>query len=422
MEMTSEVIIAGKLLTLVALIILAGAVSSRLSRIIYLPDVVVFILAGAILGPSGLGILSFDNAIVNQVILTFGASYILYDGGREIRLNVLNQIKFSVTVLATVGVLISAVLTAWFAVIFLHLDPMFAFLLGAVIASTDPSVLVPLFKNMNISPKLKQTIIAESAFNDACGAIITFATLGIIAGGAFSVGGSGLELLKTSLGGILIGVIVGFVFLILVADRIHGIFSDFKAELAVASVIGAYQVASVFGFSGFMAVFVFGIVVGNKDDFKLPAAEGPLETHLHFKDALISIIRMMIFILLGLHIDFAILKEYWAGALATVLLFIFVARPVSVFFSVIWDRRAQWTWQEIVYLMWVRETGVIPAALVGMLVTMNVPHADVISSVTFMAIIITLSLQASTKGFLARVLKLESKDAPPEELAVSSER
>ena len=64
---------------------------------------------------------------------------------------------------------------------------MYALLIGSVIASTDPSVLVPLFKNMNISPKLKQTIISESAFNDAAGAIMTFAIIGIISGGSFSL-------------------------------------------------------------------------------------------------------------------------------------------------------------------------------------------------------------------------------------------
>lgn len=407
MESSETVVIAGKLLTLVGLIIISGVASAWLSKLIKLPDVVVFILAGMLFGPSGLNVLNFDNAIVNQVILTFGAAYILFDGGREIHLKVLNHIKYSVTSLATIGVLISAVVTGVFATMFLHLEPVYAFLMGAVIASTDPSVLVPLFKKMNISPKLKQTIIAESAFNDACGAIITFATLGVIAGGTFSVTGSLLELLKTSLGGIVIGVAVGFAFLFVIADKSHGVFKSYKAELAVAAVIGAYQISTIFGFSGFMSVFVLGIVVGNKESFNLPANPEAMDIHLNFKEALISIIRMMIFILLGMHIDFAVLREYWLGALLTVVLFIFIARPISVFFSVILDRTAGWTKQEILYLMWVRETGVIPAALVSMLVTMKVPHADVISSVTSMAIILTLSIQASTKAYVAKKLNLE---------------
>lgn len=409
MESTPEVLTTGLLLSMVAIIIIAGTVSSKIAQWIKLPDVVIFIFAGILLGPSGFHLIKYDNSTVNQVILTFGAAYILFDGGREIRLKVLNKIKYSLTSLATLGVVISTFIVGFFAQRFLHLDPLYAFLLGAVIAATDPSVLVPLFKKMNISPKLKQTIIAESAFNDACGAIVTFAILGIVMGGDFSFATSAFELLKTSFGGIIIGLLVGFLSIFLVSDKDHGLLNEFPTEVAVAAVIAAYEIATYFGVSGFMAVFVFGIVAGNKKRFGVHVMEEPYRTHLHFKDALISILRMMIFILLGVHIDLLALQQYWLGSLLTVMVLIFVARPVSVFLSVIWDKTANWTWQEIVYLMWVRETGVIPAALVGMLVTMKVPHADVIASVTFMTIIITLSLQASTKGLIANWLKLDEE-------------
>lgn len=408
MESTPEVLTTGLLMTMVAVIIIAGALSSKIAQRIKLPDVVLYIFAGVLLGPNFFNVLNYDNSTVNQVILTFGAAYILFDGGREIRLKVLNTIKYSVTSLATLGVLVSAFITSFFAQKFLHLDPIYAFLLGSVIASTDPSVLVPLFKKMDISPKLKQTIIAESAFNDACGAIVTFAVLGIIAGGEFSFAANAVELLKTSIGGIGVGLLIGLVAVFLVTDHKGGILSDFPTEIAVAAVIVAYELGTYLGVSGFMAVFVLGIVAGNKKRLGLRIADGAFETHIHFKEALISILRMMIFILLGVHMDLAVLSQYWLGSLLTVLALIFIARPISVFVSVIWDKKANWTWQEMVYLMWVRETGVIPAALVGMLVTMKVPHADVISAVTFMTILITLALQASTKCFVASVLKLEA--------------
>lgn len=413
---SSAVIMTGKLLEMVCIIIFAGALSARFSKWARLPDVVVFILAGVLLGPSAANLISFDNAVVNQVILTFGASYILFDGGREIRLHILNWIKFSVTSLATVGVLISAFITAGFAMAFLHIDFLYALLLGSVIASTDPSVLVPLFKKINVSDKLKQTIIAESAFNDAAGAIVTFAVLGVIAGGSFSLGHSVLELLKEAGGGIAVGIILGFVTVHLISEAKHGILSDFPSEVVVASVIASYMVASRFGFSGFMAVFVFGIMVGNIDSLKVTVPEDLHEMHLHFKEALISIIRMMIFVLLGVHIDFGVLAQYGWGAFAVVMLFIFIARPVSVFVSLLPNRKAKWSWQETVYLMWVRETGVIPAALAGMLVTMNVRHSDIISAVTFMAIILTLTLQASSSAYLARILKLEKEQEPEAQL------
>jgi potassium/hydrogen antiporter len=418
-ESNSVVLLAEHLLKAVALIIISGVVFAKISRILRLPDVVLFILAGVIIGPSLLNLVNInDYPIVNQIILTFGAAYILYDGGREIELKILNKVKLSVGLLATIGVVISAFITGYFAAKILHLDFIYALLLGFVVASTDPSVLVPLFKNMKISNKLKQTIISESAFNDAAGAIATFAVLGVITGGSFSLGGSILTLLKTSIGGIIVGAVAGFITTSLISEKEIGFLKEFPSEMAVATVIGSYVFANHFGFSGFMAVFIVGMVCGNKKMFKCRIPDEYYVTHLRFKEVLTIILRMMIFVLLGTQMDFAILAQYWKGALLTVAVLVFIARPISALICVIVDKKAGWTYKDIIYMMWVRETGVIPAALAGMLVTMNLPNAQVISSVTFMTIIITLTFQASTAALLAKILKLEVEEDNVRELIV----
>lgn len=403
------VLITENLMKLLALIIFSGVVFAKIGKKVHMPDVVFFILAGIIVGPSVLNLVNFDQyPVANQLILVFGASYILYDGGREISLKVLNEVKLSVGMLSTVGVLISTFITGFFAYKVLNIDFMYALLLGSVIASTDPSVLVPLFKNMNISPKLKQTIISESAFNDAAGAIITFAIIGIVSGGAFSLGHSIIDLLKEAGGGVLVGGIIGYIATLLISESKFGLLKGYAGEIAVVVVLLAYFTASHLGFSGFMAVFIIGMVCGNKEACKLSAIEKEsYDLHLKFKEVLISILRIMIFVLLGIQMNFDILSKYFGGALIIVIGFIFVARPVSVFFSVILDRKASWNFREIAYLMWTRETGVIPAALAGMIISMKVQHADIISAVTSMAIIITIGVQASTAKYFAKVLKLD---------------
>lgn len=399
---------ADNLMRIFAIIIFLGIVLTRVSKRVNIPDVVLYIAAGIIVGPSVLNMIDFSEfAVINQVILAFGAAYILFDGGREISLKVLNEVKVTIGLLATIGVLISAVVTGFFAWQILHIDFIYALLLGAVIASTDPSVLVPLFKNMNISPKLKQTIISESAFNDAAGAIITFAIVGIAAGGSFSVGGSLVDLLKTAGGGVLVGAIVGYIGNKLVCEGKYGVCRGFTAEMAIAAVLGAYVISDAIGVSGFMAAFTVGMVCGNKHMFNLQAVEDSHEAHEKFKDVTISIIRMMIFTLLGVQMNFGIISQYWGAALLVILAFVFLARPISVLLTVPFDRKAKWNIREIIYLSWTRETGVIPAALAGMLITMNIPNAELISAVTSMAIIITLTFQASTAKYFAKVLKLE---------------
>ena len=400
---------ANQLMELVGLIIVAGLIFGKISEIIKMPDVVLYILAGIILGPSLLNWINIDTyPVENQLILSFGAAYILYDGGREIDFKILNKVKMSVSLLATAGVLISTVIVGYVAAKVFNIPVYYGLLMGSVIASTDPSVLVPLFKSMNISNKLKQTIISESAFNDAAGAVITFSLIGIILGGEFSLSQSVMQLVKSIAGGVLIGVVAGYLSHLFVDEKKFGILRDHPAELMIATVTGAYLISDRFGFSGFMAVFVVGMFCGNKKVFDFWIPEHSFQTHLRFKEVFTVLLRMMIFVILGTQLVFENLFGNLTPALIVVAVLIFIARPVSVIFSMIADRKAQWKWQEVVYMMWVRETGVIPAALSGMILTMGVDHADIISSVTFATILITLTLQASTSKLLAKVLNLDT--------------
>jgi NhaP-type Na+/H+ or K+/H+ antiporter len=367
-----------------------------------------FIVAGVLLGPGVMNLININSHPVgNELILTFGAAYILYDGGREIELKVLNKIKFSLTLISTLGVIVSAFIVGFFATYIFKINFVYAFLLGSVIASTDPSVLVPLFKRMNINNQLRQFIISESAFNDAAGAIATFATLGVILGGSFTLQTSLLDLLRTSLGGIAVGAIVGYIASVSITHYKFGYFKEHPSEIGIAAVTGAYVIATRLGVSGFMAVFIIGIICGNKHVFDLKVADEYLTTQTRFKEVLTIMLRMMIFILLGTQIDFAFVAHYWKESLLTVAILIFIARPISVLVSVILDRKAGWKFKEIVYMMWVRETGVIPAALAGMLVAQHIQYANIISSVTFVTILVTLSIQASTAQWLAKKLKLD---------------
>lgn len=408
MDGSSVSLASNYLLEIIAIMLVAGMIFGKLSNILKIPDVVLFILAGVLLGPELLGWINVEKyEITNQLILTFGAAYILYDGGREVKLKILNKVKFSVLLLATVGVIMSTFLTGFAATKIFGISLIPALLLGSVIASTDPSVLIPLFKKVKINEKLKQTIISESAFNDAAGAIITFSIIGIMSGESFSIGGSIFELIKSAGGGILVGILVGYISSYLVSDKNHAFLKEYSAEVSVATVIIAYIFSEKLGFSGFMSVFIVGMMCGNKKIFNFYIQDDYFITQYRFREVITIIFRMMIFILLGTHLQFAIMAKYWKGAILVVLILMFIVRPLTVLIATTIDRKARWSLREKIYLMWIRETGVIPAALSGMIVTLKLPHADIISAVTFMTIIITLTVQASTSAALARYLKLD---------------
>ncbi|MEI7575016.1 MAG: cation:proton antiporter [Methylotenera sp.] len=408
MEHSPAILHAKELLFLLGIILGVGTVTGFIARRLKIPDVVMFLLAGMALGNAGLGVVNVSvDSTLNQLLLIFGSCYILFDGGASVRLNVLKGVWPTLLSLATVGVLISAVVTAFAAQYLLHLPFIFAMLLGAVIASTDPATLVPVFRQVKVRAKVAQTVMSESAFNDAMGAILTFAVLGVaVSGTDFSISANLLSLLQQSLLGLVGGAVMGYLAALFIAHEKYSFLAEYAPIVTLMSVAAAYLSVDNLHASGFMAVFVFGIVLGNKDllGFKMNENE---ESKL--EDFILTtslIMRIFIFVLLGSQVNFALLHQYFWEALGVVIVFMLISRPLVVFACALPNRSAKWTLQELLFMCWTRETGVIPGALAGMLVGMKVPYSDVIASVTFMAILLTILVQATSTKWLATKLNL----------------
>ncbi len=394
-----------------AIILFVGIVSSKLSGWLKLPDIVLYLIAGVIIGPTVLDIANVETySNVNQFILTFGASFILYDGGRDIKLSVLREIKVTVFLLATLGVVISMLVVGMAATYIFHLPLIFGLLIGAVIASTDPAALVPIFKNINIVRRLKQTIISESAFNDAVGAVLVLTMLLVIQSGVFSVKEDLIELVRMIGFGAITGILVGLFFSYSVSDRKFAIFTEFAPIVSVIAVLASYTIAEAIGGSGYMSAFIAGLICGNKIELKLRIPDQEFIIQKHVRETVASIMKISIFIVLGMHVDFTAVGHYMKEGLAVVMILVFLARPISVLICTKLDRSIHWQKNEILFMMWVRETGVIPAALSSVIVSSGVLHADIVSAVVFMTIGFTLFFQATTAGFLAKKLGLVEEE------------
>lgn len=408
METSPAILHAKELLLLLGIVLGTGTFAGFAARILKVPDVVLFLLAGMLLGSAGLGWVHVPvDSTVNQLLLIFGSCYILFDGGASVRLNVLKQVWPTLLIISTLGVLITAAITGLAAQVLLGLPWIIALLLGSTIASTDPATLVPIFKQVKVRAKVAQTVMSESAFNDAMGAIITFTVLGIAMGhGEFSLSHSAIELLKQALLGLIGGTILGYLAALFIAHEKYSFLAEYAPVVTLMSVAAAYLTVDSLQASGFMAVFAFGLMLGNKDLFSFKMERGEEEKLEDFILTTSLVMRMFIFILLGSQVNFVLLQQYFWPALGIVTIFMFIARPVTVFVCALPDRRAKWTWQELLFMCWTRETGVIPGALAGMLVGIKAPHADVIAAVTFMAILLTILLQATTTKWLATKLNL----------------
>jgi potassium/hydrogen antiporter len=411
-ETSASIEIARHTLLSCGLILAVGTVTALLAQKIRIPDIAVFLVAGIAIGPQGLGLIDIKaNSALSQIILLFGASYILFDGGASLRFSVLKQVWITIVVIATVGVLITAGITGLAAHFVLGVPPVVALLLGATLASTDPATLVPIFRQIRIRDRVAQTVISESAFNDAMGAIITFAVLTVAMGsGEFSLTSSMSDLLKQSIIGIAAGVVLGYLAALLIAHERWAFLAEYAPVVTLAAVIGAYFAATGLQASGFMAVFVFGIMLGNKETFGFQMEAGEAQRLEEFVLTTAFIMRLFIFILLGTQVDFTLVGQYWLGGVAVVTVLMLVARPATVFLCALPDRRARWSFNEMLFMCWTREVGVMPAALAGLLLGMKAPGAQMIASVTFVAILMTILIQAPTTKWLGRRLGLLEKN------------
>jgi cell volume regulation protein A len=413
MENTTSVLIDHVIILLV-LIFGLGMVFGKTAQFLKLPDVALFLVAGMLIGQGLHWINESSTSFTNQFILVIGSTLILFDGGRNIRLSGLRQVWITVSLLSIPGVIVTCGAVAITAHLLLDLPWLYALLLGAIISSTDPATLIPVFKQVRIRTRVRETVESESAFNDATGSILTFSLLAIILGTqSVSLFSGVFEFAKTALGGLLLGGIIGYAMTYVTAHLKLGFLRDYTTIAMVVTSLGAYIAGELIGVSGFMATFTAGLIWGNAGTFKLDMND-KLHEMEHFSENITLIMRMLIFILLGSQVNFNVISEYFWTSLGVISVFMFIARPLTVLLCTLPDFKAKWKWNEIVFMFWVRETGVIPAALCGMVVGMGVQHSELIASVTFLAVLITILFQASTTAYVARKLGLEVKNEEAE--------
>ena len=413
MEASAGVEIAKHVLLTCGFILAAGTFTGLFAQKIGVPDVAVFLIVGMLVGPQMGRLVNIPaDSALNQIILLFGSSYILFDGGASLRLSVLKQVWITIVIISTLGVLITAGITGLAAYYIFGVPMTVALLLGSALASTDPATLVPIFRQVKIRDRVAQTVMSESAFNDAMGAIVTFGVLAVVMGsGTFSLSASLLDLLKQSGIGIVAGGVLGYLACLLIAHEKYSFLAEYGPVVTLMAVIAAYFAADGLQASGFMAVFVFGIVLGNKESFGFKMEPGEAQKLDDYVLTTAFIMRVFIFILLGAQVDFGLMSTYLIGGVAVVAVLMLVARPIAVFLCALPDRRAKWSFNEMLFMCWTRETGVIPAALAGLLLGMKAPGAQLIASVTFIAILMTILIQATTTKWLGRKLGLLEEQA-----------
>jgi potassium/hydrogen antiporter len=249
------------------LILCAGLVSQLIATVTRLPQMVVLVAAGALIGPSVLGLVSNPlGGVGAQLLFNIGVALILFHGGTGISLRVISGTAVGLGLLVLPGVLLTAFIVA------LAISPIFgvafpvALLVGVVLAATDPAILIPLFDRLNLRPKVAQTVIAESAFNAVTATVLTLTLVGVVEAGGFTFSGPALEFTKELALGTLIGIVAGAILCYAISSTARAGIWDESPGVAILAVVAlAYFSTESLGGSACLATFVMGLMVGNME-------------------------------------------------------------------------------------------------------------------------------------------------------------
>jgi potassium/hydrogen antiporter len=398
-----------------SLLLSAALVARLVASLLRVPEVLVLVLLGALLGPSLLDVIDVPlDSIGAQLIFTLGVSLILFYGGLNLSVGVLRRVWVGLGMLVVPGVVLTAVVTGAVAHVAFDLPWTAALLMGAVLAPTDPAILIPLFVRSRLRPKVAQTVVAESAFNDPTGAVLALALAGVLLSGDGSLAAPAGDFAVDLAISTVIGIVAGVFLAAVISSQRAGIWRESSAAAVLAVVTIGYFSLDSAGGSCYLGAFLAGLIVGNMERLGLAMHSVHERDMRQFAFNMADLVTFFVFLVLGANIPFDELGENLLPAIAVLAALLLLARPLTVLACTLPDRRGAWTRHEVAFLCWTRETGVVPAALVGVLAGLGVPNNDAYASVVALAIIITLILQALPAAWLAGRLGLLDGEAPPE--------
>ena len=383
-----------------AALVVAAAFTSLLSLRFGAPVLLVFLLIGLIAGEDGLGI-DFDNLGAAYFVGSVALAIILFDSGYATRLSTLRIAAAPALVLATAGVFITAVLIGLAAQLFFGFTMLQGVLLGIIVAPTDAAAVFFLLRvgGITLRDRVRSTLEVESGSNDPIAIFLTLALVGFTgATGAVGMGAVVSEIAGQLILQLVVGAVVGFVGGVVIVQAVNR--TNFEAGLypivVTSLALVAYAVASMSWGSGFLAVYVAGLVAGNARMRQALALR-------RFQEGTTWLSQIAMFLTLGL---LATPREFPAvivPALALAVFLMLVARPLAVWICLLPFR---FTRQEIAFISWVGLRGAVSILLAILPIIAGMSNARDMFNTAFIVVLVSLLVQGWTIGPMARFLGL----------------
>ncbi len=387
-------------LLIVSIFLLVSLLASKVSSRFGIPALLLFLAVGMLAGSDGPGGIYFDDPSLTQFVGIIALVLILFAGGLDTNWRDVRPIVRQGIILSTFGVLVTALLVGLFSTILLGFTLLEGMLLGAIISSTDAAAVFSILraKDLGLKGRLRPLLEFESGSNDP---MAVFLTIGLIQW-LTSPGFSPWQLLVSFLLQGMIGLLLGWLFgkaISYIANHIQLSFEGLYPVLTLAMALLTYGLTSLLLGNGFLAVYLAGIVAG-KEDFV------HRRSLVRFHDGLAWLMQIAMFLTLGLLVYPSELIPQIIPGLLIALGLVFVARPLSVFISLLPSR---FTIKEKVFISWVGLRGAVPIILATYPLLAGLEQASLIFNVVFFVVLISALLQGTSIPYVARWLGVDAK-------------
>ncbi len=379
-----------------ALLVLAGIMSSLVAMRFGAPLLLVFLIVGMLAGEAGPGGLQFDDVRTAYVVGSIALALILFDGGLRTRFATFRSVLAPAATLATAGVLLTAAVTAPVAKYLLGMSWTEALLVGAVVASTDAAAVFFLIHagGLRLRPRVGATLEVESGSNDPFAVLLTIILVEFLTIGDRSWQHVLAVFAVQAVLGTVVGILGGRA-IVFVLNRL-ALAQGLHAPFVTTSALVIFGLASVLHASGFLAVYLAGLVVGNR----------PTRAHntvVVFLDAVTWLAQIVMFVLLGLLVWPARLVESIFPALAVAATLMFIARPAAVFLCLAPFRFSS---REKAFISWVGLRGAVGIFLASIPLLVGLPNAHRYFDIAFVVVLSSLLIQGWTITAAARRLHI----------------
>lgn len=392
MDALNQLILFGGALFLISII--ATTISPRMG----MPLLLVFLIIGMLAGEDGLLNIQFENVEAAYLIASLALAVILFDGGLRTEMHLFRVGLKPALSLATLGVILTVGIFGALAAWILNLSWVEGFLLGAIVGSTDAAAVFSVLTNQGLTLKSRvgATLELESGLNDPMAVFLTIMLVEFIVSQQTGFSWSMLGHFIWEMG---IGALVGIVGGRLLAYGVErlSLSSGLYPLLVLFGGVFIFAFAAVFHASGFLAVYLAGLVVGNRVSRGLYSIQ-------RFHDGFAWLAQISLFLMLGLLVSPHELPAYASSAILVGVLLMFVARPIAVWLCLL---PFQFSWQERAFISWVGLRGAVPIVLAMFPWMAGMENWTFFFNIAFFIVLISLVVQGWTVGPLARWLRLD---------------